>query len=553
VRILKTHPGRHLRRGAVIAGVTATTLAVTQVAAWAAAAMTLSATAGPSGGGNTITATTSTAVFNANTAVTFNWAAATATLVACPATYPAGVTVSATAGVVQVPAPNVKVLSTSKLAITVPSTVALPTGGTNPPTVMKFAICAYNGTTVASTGVTGSALVAQASSLYTIAAKATITSVSPVTGPAQGGTTITVTGTNFPTTTGSITATLAGVPLTGIVPVNSTTFTAVTPAHIAGGPYTLSVTTSGGTTTKSNLFSYTNGIVVSPNHGPNTKATDVDILGVGFSSIDFSANTDGTNPDATSGHVYLVKDAYDPASNPTNKANGPVDECINVLPVSDTELICTLNAAQSLTAAENWATMSARTVASADSSGTTLTANGANFTQADIGLPVVVSSGTGTLAANTTIASVSNGSTAVLSAAPSVALSGATITVGGPNSVTGVGTTGGSNAVTAGSGAFTAADVGRIITGTNIPAGTSITSVNSGGGGATLSNPVGGTGTATITATVSNPVAVPVGTYTLTVVSNGAIDANTTGDPNFDSNYTQSIISSGSTFTVADY
>jgi hypothetical protein len=48
---------------------------------------------------------------------------------------------------------------------------------------------------------------------------------------------------------------------------------------------------------------------------------------------------------------------------------------------------------------------------------------------------------------------------------------------------------------------------------------------------------------------------VPVGTYTVTVVSNGATDVapNATTVGNIDPNYSATIISSGSTFTVADY
>jgi hypothetical protein len=59
----------------------------------------------------------------------------------------------------------------------------------------------------------------------------TITGVSPSGGPAAGGTSVTITGTNF---AAPATATFGGVAATNVVVVNSTTMTATTPAHAAG-------------------------------------------------------------------------------------------------------------------------------------------------------------------------------------------------------------------------------------------------------------------------------------------------------------------------------
>ena len=59
----------------------------------------------------------------------------------------------------------------------------------------------------------------------------TITGVNPNTGPTGGGTSVTITGTNFFT---PMTATFGGVAATNVVVVNSTTITATTPAHAAG-------------------------------------------------------------------------------------------------------------------------------------------------------------------------------------------------------------------------------------------------------------------------------------------------------------------------------
>jgi hypothetical protein len=50
------------------------------------------------------------------------------------------------------------------------------------------------------------------------------------------------------------------------------------------------------------------------------------------------------------------------------------------------------------------------------------------------------------------------------------------------------------------------------------------------------------------TITISDAVPVPVGTYTMTVVSNGSVNAWPA-----DSGYTQSVISGASTFTVSDF
>jgi IPT/TIG domain len=59
----------------------------------------------------------------------------------------------------------------------------------------------------------------------------TITSVTPNFGPTGGGTSVTITGTNFGA---PASATFGGVAATNVVVVNSTTMTATTPAHAAG-------------------------------------------------------------------------------------------------------------------------------------------------------------------------------------------------------------------------------------------------------------------------------------------------------------------------------
>jgi hypothetical protein len=59
----------------------------------------------------------------------------------------------------------------------------------------------------------------------------TVTSVTPNAGPVAGGTSVTITGTNFINPVG---VTFGGVAATNVVFVNSTSVTATSPAHAAG-------------------------------------------------------------------------------------------------------------------------------------------------------------------------------------------------------------------------------------------------------------------------------------------------------------------------------
>ncbi len=86
---------------------------------------------------------------------------------------------------------------------------------------------------------------------------ATIESVAPDSGPATGGTTITITGAHLAGTTA---VTVGGVPATNLVIVSPNTVTAVTPAG-ASGSVAIAVTTPAGTTVASNAFTYDKGAV----------------------------------------------------------------------------------------------------------------------------------------------------------------------------------------------------------------------------------------------------------------------------------------------------
>ncbi|GAA2499953.1 hypothetical protein Ahu01nite_035430 [Winogradskya humida] len=222
---------------------------------------------------------------------------------------------------------SINKISNTKASILVPSLAPIvPSGATS----TKYNLCVY-----ASSSATAAQI---GSATYTVALAVGLTSgaISPASGPSLGGSTITVTGTNFPTTAGSISGTLGGTALTNVTPVSATSFTATTPAH-APGAVTLSVTTAAGTKNLATAFTYANGVTVTPNTAPQTAtATYVDVLGAGFLTPTFGIA-------ATNGRVWLVDGAYDPASSGSTYTTGPIAECTGVVVISDNELICSFN------------------------------------------------------------------------------------------------------------------------------------------------------------------------------------------------------------------
>jgi hypothetical protein len=441
--------------------------------------------------------------------------------------------------------PLVMLIITSKIAMTLPAGTVLPT------TTTQYKVCVYD-----STNTSTSNLVAQGYNTYTVGQVPTVLSVSPATGPAEGGSTITVTGANFPTTPGDMTATVGGAPLLNLSVINGTTFTGTVPPHAAGPAVSIAVTTAGGTNETKSLFTFTNGITVTPKTGANSKmtSTDLDITGVGFDDLVFGAAYD-TN--STKAHVYLVKGAYDPTGT-TTKANAqvPGGECVDVLVISDKDLVCSLylggNFAPAPTATtRNLTGCSSYTVGGAVSAtatqylGPATATSTCTFSATDVGMKL--SSGTIIPDNTTTIASVNATGMATLNkatASPVVAATAITAsssrTVATPDAVF---TTSGSTTVVSTAAPFSAGDVGKVLTGTNIAPGTYITGVTT--GTATLSIPALGAVSGTVT--IFTPAAIPNGTYTITVVTSGAPGAQSGAA------YMKSIISSGSTFTVADY
>ena len=117
--------------------------------------------------------------------------------------------------------------------------------------------------------------------LYTYYNAPTVSGIAPTGGSTAGGTSVTLTGTNF---TGATGATVGGVALTSFTVVNDTTITGTTGAHAAGN-VDVAVTNPGGTGTGTGAYTYfatptVSGI--SPTGGPIAGGTSVTVTGTNF-------------------------------------------------------------------------------------------------------------------------------------------------------------------------------------------------------------------------------------------------------------------------------
>ncbi len=338
---------RLVRAGIATVAATATVTAATISPAFAAVVpLTLSSATGPSGATAntmTITASSSTAWLTGVTAPITTYSLPT-----CQQTYntvaqTAVAPTTATSGnVLQANATDTVKISNTKATMSLPSLILSPSTATT----TKYNVCVYASST------TGDPLIGTSS--YSVAPAATLANtntITPSSGPALGGSTITVTGTGFPTTAAQISATLGGVALTNITPISTTSFTAVTP-YRASGTVALAVTTPAGTVTKQSAFTYSNGIVISPNTASSTTATStnpvyVDVLGSNFLAMNFGSYTAATDAGAGSAtansQVFLVDGAYTAGTTTLTYTNGPIARCTGVIVISDSELICQLN------------------------------------------------------------------------------------------------------------------------------------------------------------------------------------------------------------------
>jgi hypothetical protein len=350
MRITSLSSGRTLARVGISAALAVGAVGGLATASQAAVLpVTPSATSGPAAGGNTITltlASTATPKFisAANVGVQFQNVASLAAETSGTCS-----TLAGTPGTNIINVVTTRFLSTTKISALVPDLSGGATG--------FWLACVYNNSTLSS------ATAVLAKTGYTVALPSATPTFSPASGPSVGGQTIIVTGTNFPTTISTatpLTATLGGVAMTGVTAINATSFSAVTPPG-AAGTATLTVTTLGGTVSASaGTYTYKNGIVISPNTVPSGSSVDVDVQGQGFSALTFvtadtaglsSGNGTAVGTNSAGPHVYLVAGAtYNSASYAAgvNKTNGQKAECVAPVVIADDELICTLNATNSV-------------------------------------------------------------------------------------------------------------------------------------------------------------------------------------------------------------
>ena len=118
---------------------------------------------------------------------------------------------------------------------------------------------------------------------FTYVAAPTITTVSPTSGSALGGTTITITGTNF---TGASSVVVGGVAATSVNVVSATSVTAITGAATAGVK-DLVLTTPGGSVTKTGAFTYVAAptiTTVAPTSGSSAGGTTITITGTNLTA-----------------------------------------------------------------------------------------------------------------------------------------------------------------------------------------------------------------------------------------------------------------------------
>ena len=111
----------------------------------------------------------------------------------------------------------------------------------------------------------------------------TVSSITPNTGNATGGTPVSLTGTGFLT---GATVKLGGTAASSVVVVNSTLITATTAAHAAGAVSVVVTNTDGQSGTLTNGYTYTNSapavISIAPGSGSTSGGTSVTITGTGF-------------------------------------------------------------------------------------------------------------------------------------------------------------------------------------------------------------------------------------------------------------------------------
>jgi hypothetical protein len=166
-------------------------------------------------------------------------------------------------------------------------------GATAATSVVVVSSTSITATTPAGSAGTASVLVTtaggtnSANTLYTYLTPTpapTVTGISPNSGTTAGGTSVTITGSNF---TGATGVTIGGTAATSVVVVSSTSITAMTPAGSAGTASVL-VTTAGGTNSANTLYTYLTPTPaptvtgISPSSGTTAGGTSVTVTGTNF-------------------------------------------------------------------------------------------------------------------------------------------------------------------------------------------------------------------------------------------------------------------------------
>ena len=294
---------------------------------------TVAPISGPVAGGTTITITGT----NLTGATSVKVGSVAATILTNTATVITATTPAGTAGAQSVAVTTIGGTATKASAFTY---VALPTIASVSPTSgpltagTSITIAGTNltGATVTVGGVAATSVVATATSItaktpagtagakdvvvttaggvatktaaFTYVALPTITTVTPISGPVTGGTTITITGTNL---TGATSVKVGGVAAT-LLSNTSTLISARTPAGTAGLK-SITVTTAGGTATKANAFTYVASFTSDETDSNNTNDGGSVVSGKNNKGNDTSAGQSATHAatdDVASAHIGVA-------------------------------------------------------------------------------------------------------------------------------------------------------------------------------------------------------------------------------------------------------
>ena len=242
------------------------------------------------------------------------------------------------------------VKSSSQISVTAPAGVA----GT-----VDITVTTLGGTSATSTN-----------DQYTYVAPPTVTRVSPSSGPATGGTSVTIAGTNL---TGATAVSFGGTAATSFTVNSATSITASSPAGT--GAVDVTVTIPGGGTSATNssdVFKYVPSVTsVSPASGPTAGGTSVTINGTGFTgatAVSFGATAAGTFTVNSSSKITATAPA---------ESAGTVDITVT-----------TPGGSSATSASDNYAYVAAPTVSSVSptagptAGGTSVTITGTNLTGA---------------------------------------------------------------------------------------------------------------------------------------------------------------------------